>query len=161
MNYQVFLDIVKSQMILGRVDKGMKKIIIFGIVLFIIMGICIIYLIYNNKESNRYLEIKDNVRKAVLWNIDAQYPYCTVSNNYNKDFKTKDTSYNSSFLINNGYIKKSELLDIDNKSYCDVYVKIKAKYDNQYDYQEGCTIFYKIYLKCNNYEDKGYIDWEN
>ena len=68
-------------------------------------------------------------------------------------------STNSSFLINNGYIKKEELLDIDNKSYCDVYVDISTEYKDKLDHQRDCKIYYKIYLKCNEYADKGYIDW--
>ena len=53
-----------------------------------------------------------------------------------------------------------ELLDVDNKSYCDTYVVIKSLYEDEYDHQNNCKIYYKIYLKCKDYEDKGYINWE-
>lgn len=140
----------------------MKKIVIMlGVIFIIICLFFVIKFIKNNNDNKRYLEIKDNVKKAVEWNIRVQYPYCTISNTYDKELKTGVTSYNSSFLIGNGYIKKSELLDVDKKSYCDVYVKNKVKYDNPLDHQKDCTISYKIYLKCNNYEDKGYLKWDN
>ena len=96
------------------------------------------------------------MEKAVKWNIGAMYPNCEISDGF-KDLS--GTHYNSSFLINNGYIKKEELLDIDNKSYCDVYVDISTEYKDKLDHQRDCKIYYKIYLKCNEYADKGYIDW--
>ena len=109
-------------------------------------------------EENRYAKIKDNVKNGVEWNISAQYPGCSIS----KEFKNGNgpgTFYNSSFLLNNGYIYKSELLDIDNVSYCDVYVDINTYFEDPLDHQKNCEIYYKIYLKCKNYEDKGYINW--
>ena len=109
-------------------------------------------------DSNRYEEIKESVRKAVEWNISAQYPGCSIATKYDKSAKN-GTYYNSKTLIKNGYIKKEELLDIDGKSYCDIYVKINVKYDDPYDHLHNCETSYKIYLKCNDYEDKGYVDW--
>ena len=47
-----------------------------------------------------------------------------------------------------------------NKSYCDTYVVIKSQYEDEYDHQNNCNIYYKIYLKCKDFEDKGYINWE-
>ena len=69
--------------------------------------------------------------------------------------------YNSSFLINNGYIKKEELKDVDDKSYCDVYVKIDPYFEDPQDQMHNCETSYKIFLKCKNLTDKGYIDWGN
>lgn len=110
------------------------------------------------KELARYEEIKESVKEAVEWNLRAQYPSCKIS----KDFRETTfpgTFYNSDFLINNGYIKKKELLDIDGKSYCDVYVDINTYYEDPQDQQKNCELYYKIYLKCKNYEDEGYINW--
>ena len=47
------------------------------------------------------------------------YPNCPIKDNFDEE-KSKSTGnhYNSSFLINNGYLKKDELLDVDGKSYC-------------------------------------------
>ena len=108
--------------------------------------------------SKRYDEIKISVKNAVEKNIHAQFPHCSISYNYDKNLKTGGTHYNSSFLINNGYIKASELVDIDNESYCDVFVDIKVKYDNPLDHQNNCEAFYITYLKCKEYEEKGYVN---
>lgn len=111
-------------------------------------------------ESKRYLEIKNSAKRAVEWNIKARYPKCPISNEQKKVKQTSGTHYNSSFLISNGYINKEELLDIDGKSYCDVYVDIKVEYENPQDHQNNCQTSYNIFLKCNNYEDKGYVNRE-
>lgn len=139
-----------------------KKILIIAFVLVLVMLLVASIFIYKSKkekeEQARYVEIKESVKKAVEWNLSAQYPFCKIS----KDFK--ETSfpgafYNSKFLINNGYIKKEELLDVDGESYCDVYVDINTYYEDPLDQQKNCELYYKIYLKCNNYKDKGYINW--
>lgn len=139
-----------------------KIIIISFIVLIIIIGTIVGYSLYKNKQDKkaqaRYNEIRENVKKGVEWNISAQYPGCTISKEFKKTtFPGK--FYNSNFLIQNGYIKKQELLDIDNESYCDVYVDINTYFENPQDHQQNCEVYYKIYLKCKNYEDKGYINW--
>lgn len=113
-----------------------------------------------NDDSKKYEQIKENVKIAVEKSLKVQYPSCPIKDVYDENLKAGGRHYNSSFLISNGYIKKSELLDVDNQSYCDVYVDIKAHYENEYDHQNNCNVYYKIYLKCNNYEDAGYINWE-
>ncbi len=141
----------------------MKKIIIILLILILtVFGVLLGFKIKKDREEKnnqiRYQEIKENVKKAVIWNISAQCPKCTIDDNFkDSDSNASITSYNSSFLIGNGYIKKEELLDIDKTSYCDVYVKIKVYYDNPSDHQQNCTANYKIYLKCQKYKDKGYI----
>ena len=138
------------------------KFIIIPLIIFLITFLSFILLNQHNKANekklneNRYSEIRRSVEKAVKWNISAMYPNCEISDGF-KDLS--GTHYNSSFLINNGYIKKEELLDIDNKSYCDVYVDIRSEYKDELDHQRDCKIYYKIYLKCNEFEDKGYINW--
>ena len=144
----------------------MKKKIIIVLLMIIVIAISMSCYIINKKEKEemklkkaqeRYAEIRENVKKAVKWNIGAQFPNCEIS----KEFKETSTGtfYNSKFLINNGYIKKEELLDVDNESYCDVFVDIKSEFENPLDNQNNCKIYYKIYLKCKDYKDKGYEDW--
>lgn len=141
----------------------MKKMLLIIVSIFVFMIILFLGIFFYNswqekKEQARYAEIKESVKKAVEWNISAQYPYCNIS----KDFRETSfpgSFYNSSFLIDNGYIKKEELLDIDGESYCDVYVDINTYYEDPLNHQKNCEIYYKIYLKCNNYKDKGYINW--
>ena len=142
-----------------------RKIAIILSIVLMITGIClsVSFILHKNhkneQESKRYSEIKESVIKGVERNLKAQHPNCTIKKEFDENIKTSGSHYNSSFLINNGYIKKSELLDIDEKSYCDVYVIIKAKYEDQLNHQSNCNTYYKIYLKCKNYEDKGYINW--
>lgn len=135
--------------------------IMIVILISVVLLFTIFIMLYNkyekNKEQQRYNEIRENVKAAVEWNINAMYPYCKISDGFKKDLS--GAYYNSSFLINNGYIKKEELLDVDKKSYCDVYVDIKSEYEDELEHQRDCKIYYKIYLKCNNFEDKGYINW--
>mgnify|MGYP003571441344 CR=1 FL=1 len=148
-----------------------KTIMFLTIVLVIILAIIIGILKHNanlknktKKDNNkRYLEIKKSAKKAVEWNINAMYPNCPITDTFNeeKNANTSGSHYNASFLINNGYIKKDELLDIDKKNYCDVYVIIQTSYENPQDHQNNCSTAYKIYLKCNEYKDKGYINWVN
>lgn len=148
-----------------------KKIIIFvSTVLVIILAIVVVFQKHNediktNKDNNdkRYLEIKENTKKAVEWNIKAMYPNCPITDTFDddKNANTSGTHYNASFLISNGYIKKDELIDIDGKNYCDVYVVIQANFEDPQDHQKNCSTAYKIYLKCKDYKDKGYIDWGN
>ena len=147
----------------------MKKriYIIFTILLLVIIVISSILIIKNNndkkfkvKYEKRYDEIRESLKKAVEWNIKASYPKCPITNN-NKEPKGAGMYYNSSFLINNGYIKKEELKDVDDKSYCDVYVKIDPYFEDPQDQMHNCETSYKIFLKCKNLTDKGYIDWGN
>lgn len=139
----------------------MKREIMYVMPALIVMGFYGIFLYSSEQEEKelaRYEEIKESVKEAVEWNLRAQYPSCKIS----KDFRETTfpgTFYNSDFLINNGYIKKKELLDIDGKSYCDVYVDINTYYEDPQDQQKNCELYYKIYLKCKNYEDEGYINW--
>lgn len=144
----------------------MKKriIVLLSIILVIIICSILGFILYNNykkeqeqKAQERYSEIRESVKKAVEWNIHAQYPGCSIAKEYKKT--GAGNFYNSSFLINNGYIKQNELLDIDNKSYCDIYAIIDSYFENPLDYQHNCEVYYKIYLKCANYEDKGYVNW--
>ena len=136
-----------------------KTIIFIVIFLMIIVG-CNKKEETINKESNnkRYTEIKENIKIAVEKNIKAQYPNCPISyDNKEGENVTTGTSYNSDSLINNGYLKKEELLDIDKESYCDVFVRVRVKYENPQDHQHNCTTYYNTYLKCENYEEEGYL----
>lgn len=144
--------------------KKIAIILLIVIIVICIIGSVIFITLNNNRKKNadkRYTEIKESVKKAVEWNLKAQYPSCPISSDFDKEIKNGKYFYNSSFLINNGYLKKEELLDIDGKSYCDIYVVIKVKYEDPLDHQKNCSTSYKAYIKCNDYVDKGYIDWGN
>lgn len=143
----------------------MKKykniIIVLLIVLFLVLGIILfVYKIKpNDKTSSRYDEIRESARKAAEWHLKATQPYCVIGDTKEKK---KYSHMNSTFLINNGYIKKEELLDVDGESYCDIYVVDYRYIDESISleaYGNDCEVNYKVYIKCKDYEDEGYIDW--
>lgn len=137
-----------------------KKYIIILIVLLVIIvsGIVIFIVINKDKSDNtkKYLEIKENIKNAVENSIHAMYLNCPIVDNFDKDAKMNGRSFNTSFLIENGYIDKEELYDANNDSYCDAYIVIKADYKDPYDHQNNCTTSYVVYLKCNDYQESGY-----
>ena len=55
-------------------------------------------------------------------------------------------------LVYNAGMNKDKLLDIDEKSYCKVYVKTKCV---EYGKWEWNTM-----ISCKNYKDKGFVDWD-
>lgn len=110
-----------------------------------------------NNAMERYTEIRESVKKASEHYLRAVYPNCLILNE-NRETYTPGEFFNSSWLLNNGLIKKNELLDIDKKSYCDAHAKATAYFENSLDLQKNCEVYYQIYLKCKNYEDKGYVE---
>lgn len=142
-----------------------KTTIILSIILVLALCSVIGINLYNKKENKkqetttkivenieeRHTNIEESVVNAVEKNIKAQYPSCPISKEYQGESYPKH-EYDSSFLINNGYIKKSELLDIDNDSYCEINASIIPYYENPQDHQNNCEVYYKIKLKCIDYE---------
>ncbi len=128
-----------------------KKILILIIFIMTIIIILSIYTIFNfniAKEKERYSEIKETFEEAVIWNLDATGD----SKRHCEENITKEITITADHLINNGYLKKEDMLDIDGKYYCDGYAKTFAA--------EDCGIDYKIYIKCNEYKTKGYKDYK-
>ena len=142
-----------------------KKIIIIIVFSFIVISSLIFFSIKifeNKKQKNiekRYDEIRESAKKAAEWHLKASQPYCVIGDSKEKK---RYSHANSSFYINNGYIKKEELLDIDGVNYCDMYV-VEYRYIDESisleSYKNDCEVNYKVYIKCMNYEDKGYMDW--
>lgn len=99
----------------------------------------------NNMYLERYEEIKKDFEEGLKWNLTVSCPNCCLDSN--TSYKQTITS---NYLVQQGYIKKDILLDVDKESYCKVYADT--------DCSDG-KIVYDIYLKCNNYIDEGYIDW--
>ncbi|MBO5121245.1 MAG: hypothetical protein J6C28_06150 [Bacilli bacterium] len=142
-----------------------KILIIVSIILVIILGISIYIVLYSNNQNNkvqeRYKEIRESAAKAAEWHLKATQPYCVIGDTKEKK---KYSHMNSNFFINNGYIKKEELLDVDGVSYCDIYVVDYRYIDESISFEaygNDCEVNYKVYIKCKDYKDKGYIDWGN
>ena len=138
-----------------------KFIISLLIILIIVISISFCFIVYKNykedKELKRYTEIRESSKKAAEWYLGAIYPNCLISNGTSETYTFRGTE-NSSWYINQGYIKRKELLDIDKESYCDIHVKHSAYFENPLDLQKNCKVYYQIHLKCKNYEDKGYVE---
>jgi len=146
-----------------------KKIIVLLSFIFVIV-ICVsgYFVVDNNNEKRkelekvnemkRYAEIRESVKKASEHYLRALNPNCSILNE-SGETNAPGTSFNASWLLSNGLIRSNELLDIDKKSYCDAYVKAKSYFENPLDHQRNCKVYYQIYLKCKNYEDKGYVAW--
>lgn len=144
-----------------------KNIIIISIFSLVIITIVVSLFFINKKEDKgitaeeRYKEIKESAKKAAEWHLKATQPYCVIGDSKEKK---RYSHMNSRFLINNGYIKKEELLDVDGESYCDIYV-VEYRYIDESisleSYKNDCEVNYKVYIKCKDYEDKGYVDWGN
>lgn len=146
-----------------------KKIIVLLSFIFVIVICVSVYFVIDNNnqkrkeqeknnELKRYAEIKESAKKASEQFLRATHPNCTISNEFSETYTTSGYE-NASWLINNGLIKKSELLDVDKKSYCDVHLKYWSYFENPLDHQRNCEVYYQIYLKCKNYEDKEYVEY--
>ena len=140
-----------------------KNIILISILFLVIIGIIVSIFFITKKDDKeiipeeRYKEIKESAKNAAEWHLKATQPYCVIGDSKEKK---RYSHMNSKFLINNGYIKKEELLDVDGKSYCDIYV-VEYRYIDESisleSYGNDCEINYKFYIKCKDYEDKGYV----
>lgn len=126
--------------------KNVFKIILIIILVVIFIAGILGYQKY--KENKRYEEIIKDFEKALIWNLDAT----GVSKKICKPNVTKRGTTSATHLIQQGYLKKESMLDVDNKSYCKAYADTFRTKD--------CSIDYKIYLKCKNYETSGYAGWD-
>lgn len=92
---------------------------------------------------DRYDEIRDEIDKELEKYMSLVSPNCQQGNG--GQLITHET------LVFNGGMDKDVLLDIDNESYCGLYVKTSCPKDGINEW--------KIYLSCNDYEDEEYIEW--
>ncbi len=122
----------------------MKKVILLISVVLLFSG-C------NNSNEEKYQEIKNKFEDALIKQLDAT----GLSNkNHGCDLSTsKSIIVDVDSLIQNGFLKREDIKDIDDKSYCDVVAKTYKKDD--------CGVGYDIYLKCKDYQDEGYYSWDN
>lgn len=106
------------------------------------------------EREQRYNEIRESIAKAMDWHIRASF---VIRDEYHCKGEQRST-FSSQFLINYGFLKQEEMLDVDGKSYCKARIeKYIEKYSEKY-MDEDCTMKYDIYLSCKDYEDEGYYD---
>ena len=123
-----------------------KKIIISLIVIVVIFGIGIILgLKYKNYSINkRYEIIKTEIKEEAISYLKVSHPYCVPGNaNY---------TINEDTLLIQWAMDKKKLLDVDGKSYCKVRIEVMCLSENELDTD--------VYIKCKDYEDKNYSNWE-
>lgn len=128
----------------------MKKIILYIIVciLFILIFFVGVFCYLKYEENMRYEKILKDFEDAVIWKLDAT----GMSKKICEPNVTKKSIISSKHLIQQGYLKKESMVDINEMSYCSAYAKT---FDT-----DDCGVDYKIYLKCKNFETSGYIGWD-
>lgn len=124
-----------------------KKIII--LLIFIIFVGVIFFNVKNysdeKKNQKRYEEIKRDINNELKNYLYIIAPKCQP-NSGNLIITHKELVYNAGMNM-------KKLLDIDNRSYCKVYVKpvcIKVGVWN-----------WNVKISCSKYEDKGYVNWDD
>ena len=129
-----------------------KKILIIIIILITITTIITALILFNSKRqkelnNKKYEEILNALEEALIWEMDAT----DISDKRNCGSPISG-SLTSEYLISQGYLKREDMKDVDNKSYCNGLAKIRRK--------DGCKVKYKLYISCKDYETKkeGYVD---
>lgn len=117
------------------------KLILIGIIVVLIVGVFGFKLYKNNYETKRYGQIKSDVYEETSKYLKIVSPNC---------HEGVSTRIDQDDLIVNGGMEKSKLLDIDKKNYCKTTVNADC-INKQWKI--------KVYISCDNYEDKGYVEW--
>ncbi|MDD4706098.1 MAG: hypothetical protein PHS24_02660 [Bacilli bacterium] len=129
-----------------------KKIIISCIVLIFLLILIVVlynYLEYKNNQkliqnNTRYEEIKNDVNKEMKRYFSVTRPTCNVEQAVQK--------IPDGELIYNGGMDKEKFLDVDGKSYCDTITYATCVEKNKWEY--------KIYIRCKDYTDDEFVDWD-
>lgn len=133
--------------------KALKLFLVIGIMILLISFTMKNY--FEKKEETkkllRYNEIRENIKKAMDWQIRATF-VIKSEENCNNLSSIDGAHISSSGLIGEGYLKKDEMLDVDKVSYCKATIITHE--------EENCNIGYKIYISCKDYQDEGYINWD-
>lgn len=124
-----------------------KKIVVIIIIVLVLIGGLFIFNKINHKK--RYDYIIKSFEDGVKWEIKVKEKYGYKEDSCNDK---SEEILKSDYLISQGYLKKSDMLDIDNKSYCTAYTKVTGSKECKYVYD-------KIYIKCKNFTTKGHAGW--
>lgn len=121
------------------------KLIILTI-LILSLGLLLIIPIYKDYSNNkRYNQIKEDIQEDIASYLKITRPYCTPS-------EATSTMTDEALVYQRG-MDKEKLLDVDKKSYCKVRIEIRCVAENK--------LAWDTYLKCNDYEDENYSNWED
>ena len=124
-----------------------KKLIIItvSIILIVLLLIGINYKrIINIRNQKHYAKIKENIDPEIEAYLRLSHPYCSPSNGV--------TTFKDETLVYQRGMDKELLLDVDGKSYCKVRIEVRCVEENKHEWN--------TYLKCKDYEDEHYRNWE-
>lgn len=122
-----------------------KKLIIVAVFIVILVITIVAGLNYKKYSHNkRYETIKTEIEEEAKRYLKVSHPYCTPGN--------ASYTINEDALLVQWAMDKKKLLDIDGKSYCKVRVEVMCVAENELDTD--------VYIKCKDYEDKNYSNWE-
>lgn len=122
-----------------------KKLIIF-VLFIVILGIGIVISFSYKKYSNnkRYETIKMEIEEEAKRYLKVSHPYCSPG--------SASYTINEDALLVQWAMDKKKLLDVDGKSYCKTRIEVMCVVENEIDMD--------VYIKCKDYEDKNYSNWE-
>ena len=122
----------------------MKKVIIVsGSVLLIICVVIItLNIIATKNEKRHYDSVKESAKEALIWYLNASLEIKVDKEEARSGF----TPF--SFLVSKGYLKREDIIDINNINYCDGYLTYTI--DNK---ELTCT---NVFIKCDNYVSDNY-----
>lgn len=122
-----------------------KKIIIFAVVVIILTIGIVAGLSYKKYSKNkRYETIKIEIEEEAKRYLKVSHPYCTPG--------SASFTINENTLLVQWAMDKKKLLDVDGKSYCKTRIEVMCVAENELDMD--------VYIKCNDYEDENYSNWE-
>jgi hypothetical protein len=124
----------------------LKKLVITAIAIIIFISSIIVLLNFfaNKADEKRYKEINESANEAALW-------YLKASNEIDVEREGIEENYIPfSFLISQGYLKRKDIVDINNINNCDGYITYKIE-----NKEVTCI---NTFIKCKNYETENYKD---
>jgi len=128
-----------------------NRIIISIIIISIIIG-SLVGLNYKNiiekRNQQHYSKIMENIQPEIDAYVRLTNFYCNPERGENSGTMV----YTDEALINQRGMDKELLLDVDGESYCKVRVEVRCVAENEFAWD--------TYLKCKDYEDKNYSNWE-
>ena len=124
----------------------MKKKLIIVAIFIVILVIGIVTGLSYKKHSNnkRYETIKTEIEEEAKRYLKVSHPYCTPGSG--------SFTMNEDTLLVQWAMDKKKLLDVDGKSYCKTRIEATCVATNELDTD--------VYIKCKDYEDKNYSNWE-
>ena len=122
-----------------------KKLIIITIFIVIAVIGIVVGLSYKKYSNNkRYETIKTEIEEEAKRYLKVSHPYCTPGSG--------SFTMNEDTLLVQWAMDKKKLLDVDRKSYCKTRIEVTCVATNELDID--------VYIKCKDYEDKNYSNWE-